>query len=415
MTQLTIFDQGKANKRIRKPIRLIELFAGYGSQSFALKYLGVPFEHHKISEWALPSIRAYKDAHFGADGKDYSEGKTVEEIKEYFKGRISSNYNEPMTDKQINAMKEKTAREIYSDMQAAHNLGSICLVHGADLEITDTDKYEYILTYSFPCQDLSNSGKRAGMAKGSGTRSGMLWEVERILNELHESGNLPQILIMENVPAVCGTKNISVFAEWLAALENLGYSNYWKILNATDYKIPQNRERCFMVSLLGDEMFEFPAPMPLELRLRDVLEKEVDEKYYLSDKAIESFIAHTEKMKEKGNGFKFEPTSGGGYANSILTRAGSRPCDNFIELLSRQCPDDQVSICESGDGELCAARRNESARDSRIGGGGIDGAIIGQSERFNHGGLIGISRTITTNGDAGAIDWQKQDAYLPEY
>ena len=313
--EISIFDIGKEEKRIRKPIRLIEFFAGYGSQALALKYLGVPFEHHKISEWAVPSIKAYKDLHFEDDKNDYSADMTIDEIKAYLCGRISQNYNVPMSEKQIKAMKEETARGIYSDMVAEHNLGSICLVHGSDLEIEDTEKYEYILTYSFPCQDLTNSGKRAGMEKGSGTRSGMLWEVERILNELNECGreHLPQTLIMENVPAVCGSGNIKVFAEWLDALEKLGYGNYYKILNATDYGIPQNRERCFMVSLLGGDMYEFPVPIGCKIKLGDVLERNIPEKYYLSDKAVESFIASTERQQAKGNGFKFEAVGGGGY------------------------------------------------------------------------------------------------------
>jgi DNA (cytosine-5)-methyltransferase 1 len=325
--QLSILDLGKSEKKITKPIRLIELFAGYGSQALALKYLGVPFEHHKICEWAIPSIKAYKDLHFEEDKKDYSEGKSIDEIKAWLKDRISSDYSNPIEEKYLNRQKEHTLRAIYSDMMATHNLGSICLVHAKDLEITDTDKYEYILTFSFPCQDLSNSGLRKGMSRGSGTRSGMLWEVERILEECD---NLPQVLIMENVPEVIGSNNIKDFAQWLDTLERLGYGNYYQVLNATEYKIPQNRRRCFMVSLLGESYYEFPEGRELELRLKDLLESSVDEKYYLSDKAVESFIAHTERQAAKGNGFKFEPTDGGGCAKSVLTTAGCRPCDNYI-------------------------------------------------------------------------------------
>lgn len=410
---LSLFDQFKTKKKITKPIRLIELFAGYGSQSLALKYLGVPFEHWKICEWAIPSIKAYKDTHFRQDSKDYSEGLTVEQIKEWFVDRISTDYNKPISEKQLKAMKEETARQIYNDMKATNNFGSVCLVHGDDLEITDTDKYEYILSYSFPCTDLSNAGLRKGMSRDSGTRSGTLWEVERILKELKE---LPQILVMENVPEVCGSANKEDFYEWLNELEGLGYSNYYKILNATEYKIPQNRRRCFMISLLGDEYYEFPAGSPLELRLKDVLEAEVDEKYYLSDKAVESFIAYTERNKAKGNGFKFEPNSGGGYANSILTRAGNRPCDNFIgELPQRDSADDQVQLLKKFGGELCAERRNESARDNRVGGVHLkraDGCYLRRSENFNRGNLEDLSRTVTTNGDVGLIEWL--DAYLQE-
>lgn len=122
------------------------------------------------------------------------------------------------------------------------------------------------------------------MEKGSGTRSGLLWEVERLLNECTE---LPQVLLMENVPQVHSVKNKEHFDKWIAFLESKGYSNHWQDLNAKDYGIPQSRNRCYMVSILGEHSFEFPKSIPLELRLGDLLEPEVDEKYYLSDAAIQ--------------------------------------------------------------------------------------------------------------------------------
>ena len=121
------------------------------------------------------------------------------------------------------------------------------------------------------------------MEKNSGTRSGLLWEVERLLNECTE---LPHILLMENVPQVHGSKNKVHFEEWISFLESKGYKNYWQDLNAKNYGIPQNRNRCFMVSVLDNKPFEFPEPFELKLRLKDMLEDEVDEKYYLSDKMI---------------------------------------------------------------------------------------------------------------------------------
>lgn len=141
------------------------------------------------------------------------------------------------------------------------------------------------MTYSFPCQDLSLAGKTQGMTKGSGTRSGLLWEVERILNECKD--NLPQVLLMENVPQVIGSKNIDDFKQWELFLESKGYQNYIDILNGKDYEIPQNRRRCFMVSILGNYSYSFPKKQPLKLKLSDMLEKEVDEKYYLSSKMVD--------------------------------------------------------------------------------------------------------------------------------
>ena len=115
------------------------------------------------------------------------------------------------------------------------------------------------------------------MSRDGGTRSGMLWEVERILDECNEINSLPQVLLMENVPQVIGCNAISDFQEWRAKLESLGYSNYVEVLNAKDYGIPQNRERCFMVSILGDYNYNFPKKIPLEKKLKDLLEDNVDE------------------------------------------------------------------------------------------------------------------------------------------
>ena len=158
------------------------------------------------------------------------------------------------------------------------------------------------------------------MAKGSGTRSGLLWEVERILDECN--GNLPQILLMENVPDVIGANNVKHFAQWVKKLEQLGYTSKWQCLNAKDYGVPQNRDRCFMVSWLGNHYYDFPTPIKLEKRLKDVLETNVDEKYYLSSDIIKYFEKHTQESIEKGNGFRFAPTDGEVVGKAITTRAG---------------------------------------------------------------------------------------------
>lgn len=329
MTQISLFD-GDTPLKITKPIRLIELFAGYGSQSLALKYLKVPFEHWKICEWAVKSIQAYKDLHFGDDTCDYSKAYSVDELIEMLLAKgISADYNAPMTREQIKRMGEQKIRTVYNNIIATNNLVSVCNTTANDLEITDTDNYTYIMTYSFPCQDLSKAGNGAGMAKGSGTRSGLLWEVERILDECN--GNLPQILLMENVPDVIGTNNVKHFAQWVKKLEQLGYTSKWQCLNAKDYGVPQNRDRCFMVSWLGNHYYDFPTPIKLEKRLKDVLETNVDEKYYLSSDIIKYFEKHTQESIEKGNGFRFAPTDGDVVGKAITTRAGGRMDDNFIK------------------------------------------------------------------------------------
>ena len=281
MEQINIFAYLYEEYKITKPIRLIELFAGYGSQALALKYLGVQYEHWKICEWATKSIQAYNDIHI-RDYTNYSKELTQDEvINKLFTTGISMNYNEPMTYDQIKRKGEKWQRETYNNIVATHNLVNIQKAQAKDLNIVDTDKYEYIMTYSFPCQDLSLAGLGKGMSRDSGTRSGMLWEVERLLDECKE---LPQILIMENVPQVIGTNAIKDFIEWQRKLESLGYSNYVEVLNAKEYKVPQNRERCFMVSILGEYNYTMPRKMTLEYVLKDMLENSVEKKYYIKSR-----------------------------------------------------------------------------------------------------------------------------------
>lgn len=139
-----------------------------------------------------------------------------------------------------------------------------------------------MFTYSFPCQDISVAGKLKGLDKNSNTRSGLLWDCEKIIRE-----KKPKYLLMENVKNLVGKKFKSDFEEWLRILEDMGYTNYWQVLNAKDYGTPQNRERVFCVSILGEHTpYKFPEKFPLKLRMRDLLEDTVDEKFYLSQEQI---------------------------------------------------------------------------------------------------------------------------------
>ena len=161
-------------------------------------------------------------------------------------------------------------------------------------DISKIEKLDYadLWTYGFPCQDVSVAGKGAGIVKGE-TRSGLLYEVERLLLESQKADELPKYLIMENVKNLVGKKFRADFERWLDVLETLGYKNYWQVLNAKDYGIPQNRERVFCVSILGGDDYQFPEKQPLTLRLRDLLELHVDEKYYLSQEQIDRITFST--------------------------------------------------------------------------------------------------------------------------
>lgn len=139
-----------------KKLRLVSLFSGYDAQSLALKYLGIDFEHYKTCEWAVKSIQACKDLHFKEDNKDYSKEKTKEEILDYlYEKGISADYNKPMAREQIKRLGEEKIRKIYNNIQATHDLVNISQVKGGDLGIEDRDKYEYIVTYSYPCPRLA--------------------------------------------------------------------------------------------------------------------------------------------------------------------------------------------------------------------------------------------------------------------
>lgn len=429
MNQTTIFDFIYPKYKITKPIRLIETFSGYGSQALALKYLGVEFEHWKTCEWAIKSIQAYKDIHFTNDTKEISMSK--DEMIDYLYNKgISSNYNEPMTKNQISRLNEKQLKTIIENIEITHNLVNIQQVKGKDLEIVDTDKYEYILTYSFPCQDLSLAGKGKGMADTS-TRSGMLWEVERILNELKETNSLPQILLMENVPQVHGIDNVEHFNKWQLALENMGYKNYFQDLIATDYGIPQTRNRCFMVSILGDYSYSFPQKIPLKLKLKDLLEKEVDEKYYLSDKQIKDIQSWNAYEKPLDNMEKIEKNN---ISPTLTTRSGAyaagmiliKNTENYIEwedgkniqMNCRAWKDDKVIATLNTGGETKILIKNATKKGYKEANNG-DGIDISSRMKHHRGNVQKDKiQTLTTSGGndrgvcVGTYQYSKSDKFM---
>lgn len=155
-------------------------------------------------------------------------------------------------------------------------------------DISKIDKLDYadMWTYGFPCQDISISGLQGGIVKNK-TRSGLLYEVQRLLITAALYDELPKYLILENVKNLIGKRFINDFNSWLEWLECIGYNNYWEVTNAKDFGVPQNRERVFVVSIrkdIDDKSFEFPKKLPLAKTLREVMETEVDEKYFLDDK-----------------------------------------------------------------------------------------------------------------------------------
>lgn len=211
-------------------MRILELFSGYGSQALALENLGIEFASD-ISEIDKYAIKAYNQIH----------GDT-------------------------------------------HNWGDITKINEKELPYYD------LITYSSPCQDFSIAGLGKGGDVGSGTRSSLLWECERIIRAVK-----PKYLLMENVKNLVGKKHKHNFIRWLRVLEMMGYQNFWKVLNAKDYGVPQNRERVFVVSILGCGQYLFPNPIKLEKRLKDILEPKVDEKYYISNQMVNYILGKQSK------------------------------------------------------------------------------------------------------------------------
>ena len=220
---------------MNKKIRVFEAFSGYGSQSIALKNIGVDYEVVAISEVDKYAIQAYEAIH----------------------GKVN-------------------------------NLGDI-----SKIKIEDIPQHD-LFTYSFPCQDISVAGNAKGIVRGQ-TRSGLLYECEKIIEHCK-----PKYLLMENVKNLVSKKFKQQFDEWLKYLEGLGYTNYWQILNAKDYGIPQNRERVFVVSVLGEHKpYEFPKPIELNKTIKDILEDDTKEKHYIKYNTNENFVDNVNLQMNK--------------------------------------------------------------------------------------------------------------------
>lgn len=255
-------------------VRLVELFAGIGAQRRALDLVGE------------------------------REGIDVETVA------IS----------EIDHYALKSYKAIFGDCP---NLGDIRYIES----LPDCD----ILTYSFPCTSISKAGRRGGMTKGTETASSLLWEVERLLSC---SPNRPEWLVMENVPEVISKLNMADFKVWVSSLSKLGYSSRWGVLNAVDFGVAQNRQRCFMISHLGGPAPDLPTGKGPHTQLADYLDKDVPEKYYLSETRLKGILASTDKQKQKGNGFSFELCDQRGVSHTISTKEGSRKTNTFILVRS---------------------------------------------------------------------------------
>ena len=239
-----------------------------------------------------------------------------------------------------------------------------------------------------PCQAFSLAGKR----KGEDDKRGVLFY------NSHEfiKQNKPRYFIFENVKGLLSDDNGKTFGKWIDLLggksvngnqvmfpneDSVPYHIYHKVLNAKNYGVPQNRERVFIIGIRDDEdnNFSFPKEIPLTKRLKDVLEENVSEKYFLSEKLLNFFIKHTEKHQAKGNGFKFKPKEEESIAQAVTTKAGTRPDDNYLQVKSATSKG--YELAEMGEDSINFEHPNSKTRRGRVG--------------------VGVGQTLTTSCNQG--------------
>ena len=260
-------------------LRVFEAFAGYGSQRMALHNIGIEFEVVGISEIDGDVIQSYAAIHTDFLEKrnridDYVP-KNKEDMINYLE-EINVPLNYKTFENRARKLKLSKLKDMYLANKLVNNYGDIQVID--PLTLPDFD----LFTYSFPCQDISVAGFQCGLNEDSGTRSSLLWECCKIIET-----KKPKYLMMENVKNLVGKKHKNNFLKFLNYLESLGYKNSWSILNARDYGVPQNRERVFCISELdGKENFIFPDPIELKFKLYDILEENVDERYYLKNNQV---------------------------------------------------------------------------------------------------------------------------------
>ena len=212
-------------------------------------------------------------------------------------------------------------------------VASFNAMHGTNFEPQDITAWDKdievdLIMHGSPCQDFSVAGKQAGGDEGSGTRSSLMYETLRIVGKLK-----PKYVIWENVKNLLSKKHRHNFDAYLQAMKELGYESYYQVLNAKDYGVPQNRERVFTISILSGGDFEFPEKQLLQKKLKDILEENVDKRYYLSDEALNCFLSEgTGSYPRRERFLQNINRKNQDVGNAVTTRAGARPTDNFVKV-----------------------------------------------------------------------------------
>ncbi|MEB8068154.1 DNA (cytosine-5-)-methyltransferase [Mammaliicoccus fleurettii] len=237
-------------------LKIIEAFSGIGSQVQALKNINVEHKVEAIMEWEIGAMYAYDIMHNGKQDLSQYRHHTRESLIKYLsKHKLSNDGKEPLSDRSLNAMNVSQLKAILVSIERNNNLVDISSAKAEQLPNAD------LLTYSFPCQDLSQSGywhkNTGGIDRDANNRSTLLWQVERLLKEYIEIGKeLPTFLLMENVNNILSNQHIKNFTEWQNFLEDLGYVNKVYTLDARNFGIPQSRVRTYMISVLAIDKFK---------------------------------------------------------------------------------------------------------------------------------------------------------------
>lgn len=257
-------------------LRVFEAFAGYGSQRMALRNLNIPHEVVGISEIEGGVLYSYAAIHTDflvlKEKLDTILTISREEMLAYL-NKINVPLDYKTFENKAESFSLKELRLCYFANKIIRNYGDIRRIN--PLLLPDFD----LFTYSFPCQDISLAGKQQGLDFESNTRSSLLWECCKIIVV-----KKPKYLLMENVKNLIGPSHKKNFLLFLDFLENAGYKNFYAVLNARDFGVPQNRERVFCVSVRDKSFeYEFPKPVPLVTHLYDLLEQNPDERYYLKN------------------------------------------------------------------------------------------------------------------------------------
>ena len=271
-------------------LKVFEAFAGIGSQSMALRNIGIDYEVVGISEVDRYALLSYWAIHHnGYERYDYNnitKDEIIEEIKE---SNIAYNFSTYKSDIPNN---KKDLLKLYNAHKITKNYGDIRLIDENKLPNFD------LFTYSFPCKNISIAGEQKGFEEGSKTQSSLLWECRRIIKS-----KKPKYLLMENVKNLVSGKHKDVFDLWCKELEDMGYNNYWKVLNSKYFRVPQNRERVIMVSIfknIDKYTFIMPNGVLTDVRVKDILEKNTEKTFLIDiNKLINPITIEEYKNKNK--------------------------------------------------------------------------------------------------------------------